>query len=123
MNVGSTISFDDHRQAVRHFLGRDCIGRNKQQCDDELPALLPDAARLAGYDSIQFVHHCDLCMHNGGCGHELLLLTAANGHEACPSNVHFRTGPGARHPCSCTASEHFDSPRGHACAVCAGNGF
>ena len=55
------------------------------------------------------------------CGHELLMVTATNGGEPCPSDVELRTGPNARDPCTCTVSVHFDSAYNNACATCAGS--
>lgn len=116
VDVGKTIAFEDHGDAVTHFLGRPC--GDWGQCDDEIRGALPAAAEAAGYDSIQFMRHCDLCKSNGGCAHELMLTKARNGHKACPDHVEWRTGPAARDHCTCIASSAFQSVRGHGCAVC-----
>lgn len=121
VNTGNTISFDGHQDAVRHFLARGCA--DSLQCDEEIRRALPEAAAAAGYDSVQFLRHCDLCSHSGGCGHELLLVGASNGRSACPGHVQWRTGPDGREPCECSLSTTFSSLRHGACAVCVGMGL
>lgn len=85
VNVGATLAFETHLDASLYFLGRPC-GRAKPsdeklgifQCDRELP-LVVAAARDAGYDSLQFTHHCDAFCEGGSMRAAL-------------------TGPGARSP-------------------------
>lgn len=124
VNTGKTIAFNRHSDAVEFFLGRPCAVQDKVgQCDKELPQLLPDAAVAKGYDSIQFIRHCDLCaLPNLQCGHELMLLKTTDGGMACPKNVEFRTGVGGRDPCRCVPSTLVKSDRG-SCAVCQGSGL
>ena len=68
VNVGRTISFMRHADAVRHFLGdshcvQDLLADGSDgccgdyECDDELLELLPEAARAANYTSLQFLGH------------------------------------------------------------------
>jgi hypothetical protein len=67
VSVGRTIAFSTHEDAARHFLGRGCEERCRDdpvclmqpmQCDAEIPRFIAEAARR-GFDSIQFVNHCD----------------------------------------------------------------
>ena len=140
VNVGSTISFRGHADAVQHFLGL-------TYTEDRAPisTRLPEAARAAGYDSIQFVYHCDFDCDEpandawpgrgdgNGCGHELMLIqTSADGSALggggdlpCPTNVVFRQGQDASLPCECVEQLsgslasviQLRSQRGN-CAVC-----
>merc|ERR1712054_717353 len=130
VNVGRTISFNDHVDAVRYFLGDGycrpgvgidgCCGEAENQCNQEIEEMLPEAARAAGFTSIQFVHHCDLYCEDPlqvlgpdgthpGCSHELMLVqTTPNGEalgtggdRVCPTGIEFRTGVNASVHCQC----------------------
>ena len=129
VNVGRTIAFGCHGEAAAHFLGRRC---ERWQCDDELEAL-GRAAKAAGYDSLQFVAHCDdRCEH---CGHELMVLVdggalrprstmpwlqrrAIPGSDdgVCNAHIEYRGGFNASRPCRCVP--WLASHRG-TCAACA----
>ena len=121
VHVGRTISFDTHEAAVHHFLGHGCSGEPwchygncLQQCNDEL-APMSLAARAAGFDSVQFVAHCD--MRCNLCGHELV-LGGMSGTHPCSPNITYRQGLGATSPCRCQPSAVRTSERGR-CASCA----
>ncbi|KAL3914054.1 MAG: hypothetical protein SGPRY_007760 [Prymnesium sp.] len=74
VNVGRTIVFRDHPDASDYF---GVLGDITH---------VPAAAAKAGYDSIQYLEHCEGCM----CDFELL-LTRARGNTACPQGLEFRT--------------------------------
>jgi hypothetical protein len=60
-NVGNTISFPDHPDAVKYFLKDECTWKGKPdkiQCADQFVKLFT-AAKDKGYDSIQFTSHGD----------------------------------------------------------------
>ena len=142
VNTGRTISFGSHGDAVNHFLGHgNC---DDQQCNDAIQARLPEAARIAGIDSIQFLHHCDFDCdepandnppgrgNGNGCGHELMIIQkirggsalGTGGNLACPTGVQFRSGVGGSLPCKCVDTapnvEQLRSQRG-ACTACHGS--
>ena len=75
---------------------------------------MPQAAAAAGFDSIQYLEHCEGC----GCDHELL-LTRASGTSACPTHVELRTGPNASRPCECVEAP-IGSGSSRMCIACAG---
>ena len=112
VNLGTTIAFDDHYAAARHFLGG-------APWEDGPPAelnRLADAAKRAGYDSIQFPEHCDgMC---GRCASELMLLRSG-GRGPCPeAGVELRTGVNASRACECVPAALGSA--GHTmCASCA----
>ena len=111
VNTGKTLAFGVHADAARYFLRQQCKWR---QCDEHIHRVLV-AARRAGYDSIQFLKHCDTrCALE--CGHELV-LTYSKGFAACPAGVEYRTGIHARNACSCVSDKH-RSLRGE-CGSCA----
>lgn len=56
-NVGKTICFRKHADAVRHFLNENCVDNN-DECVSQFPALFA-AANAAGYKSVQFTEHGD----------------------------------------------------------------
>jgi hypothetical protein len=127
VNVGQTIAFENHQDASIHFLGRPCKqsedkwdeARGVFQCDEDIPLFLR-AAHEAGWESIQFTHHCDaFCSDNSvqNCGLEIVLTYSA-GLDACPVGVTYRTGLHASKPCHCDEGVGMHSYRG-ACAACA----
>lgn len=126
VNVGRTIAFLKHEDAAYFFLGRACNGPQwcggqpinscLMQCNDELPAVM-GAAKSKGFDSVQFVGHCD--MRCAACGHEIVLLGMAGG-DACSSTIEYRQGIDAEQPCDCVASPTLTSERGM-CATCRGS--
>jgi len=127
INVGRTIAFAGHKDAASYFLGRACHGPRwcggeptnacLMQCNHELPAIM-DAAKYRGFDSVQFVGHCD--MRCAACGHEIALVGIA-GVGACSSSIEYRQGADANQPCECVASPVLTSERGM-CATCRGSG-
>jgi hypothetical protein len=143
VNTGSTISFGSHGDAVNHFLAGGC---DDQQCNDAIQARLPEAARAAGIDSIQFMHHCDFDCdepandnppgrgNGNGCGHELMVVQKTSdgsalgtgGNLACPTGVQFRSGVDGSLPCECVDTvtvpnvKQLRSQRG-ACTACHGS--
>ena len=122
VNTGRTIVFGRHEDAVTHFLNRQCrvdinwCDEHKhcfRECDEELPHVL-EAARLANYDSLQFVSHCD--MRCAQCGHELV-FTGFDGQDACSPYLEYRRGLNASLPCECVATLALATLRGR-CAAC-----
>jgi len=121
VNVGRTIAFGSHEESVRRFLGTACrgplwchYGNCLQQCDDEL-GRMSLAAREAGFDSVQFVSHCD--MRCNLCGHELVFV-GIEGTQVCSSSITYRQGLHAARSCQCKPSAVWTSERGP-CASCA----
>jgi len=143
VNVGTTISFAHNAEAVRYFLGADfcevgCCGNAHDECDEQIQERLPEAARVAGFRSIQFLRHCDLdCEDTSdetlhGCAHELLIIqTTADGSlgtggaGSCPTGIELRTGVGGSQPCECVENVSADTEQLHSdrgsCAVCRGS--
>ena len=111
LNTGRTLAFTTHESANRHFLGARC---KHFQCDSTI-GNFTRAARAQGYDSLQFVHHCDGRCH-GQCGHELL-MTRAQGTGPCARGLTYRGGWRADEPCECVG--WLQSRRGGTCAACA----
>lgn len=115
VNIGKTISFRTHDEAAEHFLGHGCQDRFNTdwkfypECDEELHDVMVAAAGQ-GYNSLQFLGHCDA--YCGFCGHELVIL-GYNGGETCAPGLQYYSRPGVE--CSCI--EWGESIRG-ACAMC-----
>jgi hypothetical protein len=87
INVGRTIVFKDHPDAVEHFLNKQCrYFRN--QCNLLFSDLVDEASKQ-GYDSIQFLSHDD--MRCGNTALEILMVNSV-GHSAIPTNIEYRTG-------------------------------
>ena len=112
------MAFEDHNDAARALLGRDCADYQPPtqtgvtQCDPQHDWIdIGHAARAAGYDSIQFLRHCDLGC--GRCAHELAIFHG-QGSDACPGGVELRTGFNASLPCQCEARPR----RGWGCTSC-----
>ena len=62
INIGKTISFNDHADAVRYFKAGDCIQNPREtrgECAEDFQNLV-EKAREAGYNSIQFLNHSDM---------------------------------------------------------------
>ena len=131
INVGTTIVFGTHDDAVRHFIGRNCahaceprtdvmgLARNcAHQCDAwHMDKMVANAAS-AGYDTVQFVGHCDAkCTM---CLHEVVVLRAQGG-PGCPP-IPYWSGSHAQRNCTCV--EHSssvgtkDNPNRGGCASC-----
>ncbi|KAL1528837.1 hypothetical protein AB1Y20_010160 [Prymnesium parvum] len=100
VNVGKTIWFKDHPEAAEHF------GIHGDVTN------VPAAAREAGYDSIQYLEHCEGCR----CSYELM-LTKATGTGSCPDGLEFRTGANASKPCLCQPRD-IGSGNSQGCITC-----
>ena len=101
VNVGKTIVFDDHPAASEHFGVYGDITN------------VPHAAAAAGYDTIQYLEHCEGCR----CDYELL-FTRARGTAACPRGVEFRSGPNASLPCTCQTAQIGSDAEHRNCITC-----
>ena len=100
-NLGNTISFDDHQQAVKKFLDIDC---SDTECVDYFPDLF-NKAKSDGYDSIQFLKHSD--MRCGNTAIEIVDVKAI-GKYTCVTdkiddnwNLRYRTGYNGINKCNC----------------------
>ena len=131
INVGRTISFGTHDDAVRHFIKRNCahaceprtdvmgLAHNcAHQCDAWHMDKMVAVAASEGYDTVQFVGHCDAkCAM---CLHEVVVLRAQGG-PACPPIAYWS---GSRAQLNCTCVEHSssvgtkDKPDRGGCASC-----
>ena len=125
INVGRTMTFGFRDHAVTFFLGRNCTGRRRRnhglECDEDLDEMAREAARR-GYDSVQFLRHCDAKCEQ--CLHELVVLRRA-GFPACPS-ITYRRGSAAGLGCKCVERSHSvgtpDRPFRGGCAACETSG-
>ena len=103
VNVGRTIVFNDHPDAARFFGVYGDITH------------VPAAAAAAGYDSVQYLEHCEGCR----CDNELMMTaTTSPGTSACPRGIEFRTGVNASAPCACVARPIGSDDRS-SCITCA----
>jgi len=100
-NLGNTISFDDHSQAVKYFLKKDCPDT---ECVNFFPDLF-NTVKSAGYDSIQFLNHSD--MRCGNTSIEIVDVKAV-GRYTCVTdkiddnwNLRYRTGYNGINKCNC----------------------
>lgn len=92
-NVGRTIHFESHAQAVQHFLpGNPCT---RGHCEHEYPQLFA-AAVAAGYDTVQFTRVGDQV-----CGLSAIEIVATNvpGQQICGLN--YTGGWRGRSACAC----------------------
>ena len=127
IRLGRTIAFGSHEEAVRHFLGTSCSRgpmeardfNGRLQCDKELDAMA-SVARRRGYETVQFLQHCDAKCEQ--CPHEIAALYGGGGRTACP-NVEMRRGSRAQWRCTCVphgaSSGTPAKPRRGLCASCA----
>ena len=119
INVGRTVAFGTHDDAVRYFLKRNCTlrGVGAHECDPFLKRVMVVAAHQ-GFDSVQFLGHCDAKCNT--CLHEVAVLRE-HGRLACPP-VTYRSGSRAQLQCTCV--EHSSSvgtkerPDRGGCASC-----
>ena len=96
-NVGRTIHFESHAQAVQHFLpGNPC---KRGHCEREYPQLFA-AAVAAGYDTVQFTRVGDQV-----CGLSAIEIVATNvpGQQICGLN--YSGGWRGRSACAHAACE------------------
>ena len=92
-NIGRTIAFETHREAVLYFLEKKCQGH----CEHEYQQLVTVAARK-GYDTMQFTRVGDqLC----GLTSIEIVATRGNGTRVCELN--YTTGWGGDKQCFCDA--------------------
>ena len=124
IHVGYTIAFGYHDEAVLHFLGKNCSrgvreNNGRLQCDRELNRMAV-VARQKGYESVQFLRHCDAKCDE--CLHEIAVLYGGSGRSACP-NIEMRRGSRAQLPCTCvprgTSVGTIVKPNRGPCATCA----
>ncbi len=106
-NLGKTIAFDDHDDAVKRFLpGVECDPKVQNECSNNFKDLFP-AAIKEGYDSIQFLCHAD-----ERCGNTAVEIVDLNGvgNYACQaknpggSDWKYKTGWNASLGCKCENS-------------------
>jgi hypothetical protein len=119
VNVGRTLVLRRHQDAVERFLNTTCKSCNGQgclpDCAKQLAHLLSSGmVQRAGFESLQFVGHCD--MRCNLCGHELV-IPGSMGHDACSPKIQYRRGIDASLPCTCVPSSLLTSERGP-CAWC-----
>lgn len=92
-DVGSTIEFERHWQAVQHFLpGNECM---RGECERQYAALT-HAARAAGYDSIQITRHGD---QRCGLTHMEIIDVRSDGTLSC--GLPYTSGWSGELPCAC----------------------
>lgn len=94
INVGRTIVFKDHPDAVEHFLNKHCRDF-RNQCFLLFSDLVVEASKQ-GYDSIQFLGHDD--MRCGNSSVEILMVNSI-GAGIIPTNIEYRTGYNASEKC------------------------
>ena len=109
INTGRSIAFGTHDEAVRMLLHRNCSDAQRNegmwQCDRELDDMA-SAAAARGFDTVQFLQHCDAKCEQ--CMHEVAVL-GASGATACPdlkARGGYRCGARAQRPCACTEHSH-----------------
>ena len=92
-NVGHTMAFDDHADAVQYFLpGNRCKWGH---CEHEYQQLFAAAAK-EGYDTLQFTHVGDqLC----GLTSIEIVATSGNGTQIC--DLEYSSGWNGGKPCTC----------------------
>lgn len=93
LNMGTTVVYNDHADAVKDLLGVPCHDGAQDgldtptECENDFPGLY-DKARSLGYDTIQFTHHYDCTCGPEGpssfrqnrlCNTEIIYLKDANG--------------------------------------------
>lgn len=106
-DVGRTIAFDHHKDAVKYFLNKPCSfgnGMAAVNCDDEQHDLV-EAAKSQNYDSIQFLKHAD--QRCGLMRAEIIDLNGF-GQQACGSDdKYLSTGKNGQIPCKCDNSKNY----------------
>ncbi len=91
-DVGRTIAFDRHRDAVDHFIPKnDCKGECWNAFND-----LMKAAYAQGWDSLQFTAHGDQ-----RCGLAQMEIVDVKGYGAQSCSSQFSAGWGGAKPCAC----------------------
>ena len=124
INVGRTIAFGTHDDAIRHFMKRNCTvrGVGANECDPFLKRMAVVAAQQ-GYDTVQFLGHCDAKCST--CLHEVAVLRA-RGEPACPP-IAYRGGSLAQQQCTCVSHSSSvgtkERPDRGGCATCVPQDF
>ena len=95
-DVGQTMVFDGHRDAVDHFLPDN---RCKGECWNAFADLMK-AASVAGVDSLQFVTHGD---QRCGLGQMEIVDVRGVGAQSCSSQ--FSSGWRGTKPCQCVTNQ------------------
>ena len=95
INIGKTIVFKDHSDAVEYFLNKRCRFFTNQ-CFVFFSDLVDEASKQ-GYDSIQFTNHTD--MRCGNSTVEILMVNSI-GADIIPTNIEYRTGFNASKKCT-----------------------
>ena len=96
IDVGHTIAFDTHADAVRYFLREPA--NDFPEINKQIVRLVPVAKRL-GIDSIQFLKHCD---NRCGCIGTELVRTTPSTDLTCPAT--FYDAIDSQTPCTCISS-------------------
>ena len=97
-NTGKTISFQDHDDAVKYFLNKDCSGDLKKECTKYFSDLIKSASQ--SFDSIQFLNHADQ-----RCGENLsveIIGLNGSGSLPCGAGIELRKGWKASESCKCS---------------------
>lgn len=94
LNIGNTITFKDHADAVKHFKAGECVinaNDKRGECAENFQDLV-QKAREAGYNTIQFLNHND--MRCGNTAIEILHVDSTSIGASLPSETRgtFKTG-------------------------------
>ena len=108
MDIGRTIVFDSHADAVWYFLQEKVTTHPTPH--KQLVRVAPVARRM-GFDSIQYLKHCD---NRCGCIGTELVLTKPASNPTCPST--FYDTIDSTTPCTCTSSMAYSNCNGNTIA-------
>jgi hypothetical protein len=97
-DIGNTISFSRHEEAINWFLGKVCDTATDPSCVRYFNSLA-SAARQRGFDTIQFLKHDDMrcgnsaieivdVRYSGNRTCKPILFTGWNGSRPCKCNTH-----------------------------------
>lgn len=104
-DVGQTIAFEHHEDAVKYFLNKTCSrgnGMSSVNCDNEQHDLM-EAAKSQNYDSIQFLKHTD---QRCGLMRAEIIDLHGFGQQACGTDEKYlSTGKNGQIPCKCDNSK------------------
>lgn len=100
-NIGKTISFKDHRDAIVYFLGndyldkfKDCKHRHSLDCQKHFNDLFTKIKTTTNYDTVQFLDRRDMrCALKGDnqTGAIEIVNVRSNGSSPFPTNIDFMT--------------------------------
>ena len=95
INMGNTISFSKHEDAVKFFLNETCNLKVDVSCCAYFNRIA-HTARLQGYDTIQYLSHDDM-----RCGNSTIEIVDVrnSGNQTCKNEIF--TGWNASNPCIC----------------------